>query len=65
MSTRTIGMVGKTFNSIEEAFKDASYATAIQRPTTNRFDWLGAFLFGLFVSGVFGYGFYLTISRHI
>ena len=32
MSTRNYGMVGKTYNSVSEAFKDASYATAIEKP---------------------------------
>lgn len=29
MSTRTFGMVGKTYTSASEAFKDADYATGI------------------------------------
>jgi hypothetical protein len=33
MSTRNSGMVGKTYSSVSEAFKDATWSTAIQRPT--------------------------------
>ena len=32
MSTRNFGMVGKSYKTASEAFKDADYATAIQRP---------------------------------
>jgi hypothetical protein len=32
MSTRSFGMVGKTYNSASEAFKDATWSTAITRP---------------------------------
>ena len=32
MSTRSFGMVGKTYHSASEAFKDASYSTGIEMP---------------------------------
>jgi len=32
MSTRSFGMVGKTYKTASEALKDASWCTAIQRP---------------------------------
>ena len=30
-------MVGKTYNSVSEAFKDASYATAIEKPLKDEY----------------------------
>ena len=32
MSTRSFGMVGKTYKSAQEAFKEPDYYVAIQRP---------------------------------
>ena len=63
MSTRTVGMVGKTFKSASEAFKDADYATAIERPESSDFSGFGAFLGALAFLAVFAYGFWLTIGR--
>ena len=37
MSTRNYGMVGKTYNSTSEAFKDATWCTAIQRPDKSEY----------------------------
>ena len=37
MSTRNYGMVGKTYNSASEAFKDASWSTAIERPDKSEY----------------------------
>lgn len=37
MSTRTFGMVGKSYKTASEAFKDASYATAIEKPLQNEY----------------------------
>ena len=37
MSTRNYGMVGKSYNSASEAFKDASWCTAIQRPDKSEY----------------------------
>jgi len=61
MSTRSRGMVGKTYKSASEAFKDADYATAIQRPESSDFSGFGAFCGGMLFIAVFGYGFFLTI----
>ena len=63
MSTRTVGMVGKTFKSASEAFKDADYATAIETPAEGEYSWFWGFVGALAVVAVFGYCFYLTISR--
>ena len=64
MSTRTVGMVGKTYKSASEAFKDADYATAIERPESSDFSGIGAFLGALLFLAVFAYGFWLTIGRY-
>jgi hypothetical protein len=37
MSTRNFGMVGKTYKTASEAFKDATWSTAIQRPEKNEY----------------------------
>jgi hypothetical protein len=37
MSTRNFGMVGKTYNSASEAFKDATWSTAITRPEKSEY----------------------------
>jgi len=37
MSTRSFGMVGKSYNSASEAFKDATWSTAIQRPEKSEY----------------------------
>jgi hypothetical protein len=63
MSMRNFGMVGKTYKSASEAFQDADYATAIQRPTEKRYEWFWALLGTLFFVATFGYIFYQAISR--
>ena len=63
VSTRSKGMVGKTYKSASEAFKDADYATAIQRPESSDFSGFGAFCGALVFLAVFAYGFWLTIGR--
>jgi hypothetical protein len=55
-------MMGKTYKSASEAFKDADYATAITRPESSDFSGFGAFCGGLLFLVVFGYGFWRTIS---
>ena len=62
MSTRNFGMVGKTYKSVSEAFKDADYATAIERPQSTDFSGFGAFCGGMLFVAVFAYGFWKTIS---
>ena len=64
MSTRNFGMVGKAYKTASEAFKDADYATAIERPESSDFSGIGAFLGALLFLAVFAYGFWLTIGRY-
>lgn len=40
MSTRSFGMVGKTYRTASEAFKDAEYACAIIKPPNSFWAWL-------------------------
>ena len=42
MSTRSFGMVGKSYKSASEAFKDASYATGIEMPLKDEYSHLWA-----------------------
>ena len=63
VSTRNFGMVGKAYKTASEAFKDADYATAIERPKSSDFSGFGAFLGALVFLIVFSYGFWLTIGR--
>ena len=44
MSTRNYGMVGKTYNSASEAFKDSTWCTAIQRPDKSEYSHIWAIL---------------------
>jgi len=44
MSTRSFGMVGKTYKTASEAFKDASWSTAITRPDTSEYSHFWAIL---------------------
>jgi hypothetical protein len=61
MSMSNYGL-GKTYKTASEAFKDADYATAIQRPPEPEYDLLWGFLGALLFVAVFGYGFWRTIS---
>lgn len=55
-------MVGKTYKSSSEAFKDADYASAIQRPESSDFSGFGAFCGGMLFVAVFAYSFYRTLG---
>ena len=57
MSTRNFGMVGKSYRTASEAFRDANYAEAIERPYQTDFDGFGAFLGALAFLVVFAYCF--------
>ena len=46
MSTRSFGMVGKSYNSASEAFKDATYASALEMPHRSEYSHLWA-IFGV------------------
>jgi hypothetical protein len=63
MSTRSYGMMGKTYKSAQEAFKDADYYVAIQRPEKSEQGVFWGFVGALLIVAIFGYGFYLTINR--
>jgi hypothetical protein len=43
MSTRSFGMVGKTYKTASEAFKDAEYACAITKPPSSFWAWIRSF----------------------
>jgi hypothetical protein len=47
MSTRSFGMVGKSYKTASEAFKDAEYATGIEMPQKTECDHVWAILGGL------------------
>jgi hypothetical protein len=53
MSTRSFGMVGKSYNTASEAFKDANYANPIEIPTKAEYDYVWAVLGGLTAIVVF------------
>jgi hypothetical protein len=44
MSTRNFGMVGKTYKTAQEAFKEPDYYTAIQRPQQSEYSTFWAVL---------------------
>ena len=44
MSTRSFGMVGKSYKSTAEAFRDAEYATALEMPKKGEYDHFWAVL---------------------
>ena len=44
MSTRSFGMVGKSYKSSSEAFKDADYAIGIEMPDRREYSHLWAIL---------------------
>lgn len=44
MSTRSFGMVGKSYNSSSEAFKDATWSTAITRPEKSEYSHIWSIL---------------------
>ena len=48
MSTRSFGMVGKSYNSTSEAFKDADYAMALEMPLKSEYSHLWV-VFGVLV----------------
>jgi len=62
MSTRSFGMVGKTYKTASEAFKDADYATAIQRPQSSNVDGFNGFIMALLFLAIFSYGFWRYVS---
>ena len=55
MSTRSFGMVGKSYNSVSEAFKDATWSTAITRPEKNEYSHIWSILAVLSAIGLVVY----------
>jgi type VI protein secretion system component VasF len=55
MSTRSFGMVGKTYKTAQEAFKDASYASAIEKPLQSEYSPFWALLGVLLALGAVAY----------
>jgi hypothetical protein len=55
-------MVGKTFKSASEAFKDAEYASAIERPRESQYDFFWGLMGALLFVAVFGYSFWRTLG---
>mgnify|MGYP003332717678 CR=1 FL=1 len=49
MSLRSHGMIGKTYRSASEAFKDADYAIAMEMPEKAEYDYVWA-IFGCLVA---------------
>ena len=52
MSTRSFGMVGKTYKTASEAFKDADYATGMEMPEKTEYDYIWAILGSLTAIGL-------------
>ena len=44
MSTRSLGMMGKTYKTASEAFKDADYAQGMEMPDRSEYSHLWAIL---------------------
>lgn len=63
MSTRSFGMVGKTYKTSQEAFGDADWYVAIERPQTSEHSLIYGLLLTLFFVGTFAYIFWQAISR--
>jgi len=55
MSTRSFGMVGKAYKTSQEAFKDASYACAIEKPLQSEYSPFWALLGVLLALGCIAY----------
>lgn len=62
MSTRYFG-IGKTYKTAQEAFKDAEWYVAIERPKTSEHSVFYGLLVALFLSCTFGFIFWSAISR--
>ena len=55
MSLRNIGMVGKTYKTASEAFKDADWCIAIERPNKSEYSPIWSLLGVLLALGVVAY----------
>ena len=65
MSTRSFGMVGKTYKSASEAFREPDYYTAIQRPQKSRYGEFWGFIGALFFVATFGYIFWQGLTHFL
>jgi hypothetical protein len=65
MSTRSAGMVGKSYKTTQEAFKEPNYYTAIQRPEKSRYGEFYGFLGALFFVATFGYIFWQGLTHFL
>ena len=55
MSTRSFGMVGKSYKTASEAFKDASWSTAIEKPHESEYSPVWSLLGVLLALGAIAY----------
>ena len=55
MSTRSFGMVGKSYKTASEAFKDADWCIAIERPNKSEYSPIWSLLGVLLALGVVAY----------
>jgi hypothetical protein len=55
-------MVGKSYKTASEAFKDAEYASAIERPQESEYDIFWGLMGALLFVGVFAYSFWRTLG---
>ena len=65
MSTRSFGMVGKTYKSASEAFREPDYYTAIQRPQKSCYGEFWGFVAALFFVATFGYIFWQGLTHFL
>ena len=65
MSTRSVGMMGKTYRTAQEAFREPDYYTAIQRPEKSPYGEFCGFLGVLFFVATFGYIFWEGLNRFL
>ena len=65
MSTKSFGMVGKSYKTTQEAFKEPDYYTAIQRPEKSRYGEFCGFVGALFFVVTFGYIFWQGLTHFL
>ena len=65
MSTKSFGMVGKSYKTTQEAFKEPDYYTAIQRPEKSRYGEFYGFVGALFFVATFGYIFWQGLTHFL
>jgi hypothetical protein len=65
MSTRSVGKMGKTYRTQQEAFKEPDYYTAIQRPEKSPYGEFCGFVGALFFIATFGYIFWQGLNHFL